>query len=215
MDTFMDIFTHKRNAQEMIQANTSAEAAELEQMKQQMAEYDRLLQDMRKVNLKTVENMEQIQTMLQESLKKIESIQESSDVHKDMEELTLQIKEQTEGLISEMKKQMEDVLPEMKKQAENILPEMKKQTDELLPEIKKQMDEAFSRSDSYMHTESVKVYRNVQAAITEELDKQTDILGKTQKECEKRQKVILPVSIITMLLVIADIAIKLMSMLIK
>ena len=171
MDKFMDKLSQKKNAQEMIQANTAADTAKMEQLQHQIAEYDTLLQDMRKVNLKITENMEQMQKVIQESLQKIEAIKESGDTQIDKEEL--------------------------------------------LTEIKKQMEEAFRQSDDFLHKENVKVYRNVQAAVAEELTKQTDVLVAKQRETAGKQKALLPVSIIVMLLVLVDIAVNLFNIVIK
>ena len=46
MDTFMDRLSHKRSSQEMIQANSAADAAKMEQLKNQITEYDTLLQEL-------------------------------------------------------------------------------------------------------------------------------------------------------------------------
>ena len=44
MDTFIDKIAQKRNAQEMIRANMTAEAVKMEQMENQMKEYDAIMQ---------------------------------------------------------------------------------------------------------------------------------------------------------------------------
>ena len=40
MDTFMDKLAQKLNAQEMIKANSAADAEEMDQLKSQLREYD-------------------------------------------------------------------------------------------------------------------------------------------------------------------------------
>lgn len=167
MDTFMDKLAQKMNAQEMIKANSAAEAAKMEQLQSQIAEYESLLQEMRKVNLKTVENAEQVKQVVQESLRKIEEIQAAADSQEDKEEL--------------------------------------------LAEMKKQLEEAFRQSNDFQHKENVKVYRNVQAAMVEELNKQTETIVAKQQESSKKQKAILPLSICIMLLIIIDIVVNLFN----
>ena len=167
MDTFMDKLAQKMNAQEMIKANSAAEAAKMEQLQSQIAEYESLLQEMRKVNLKTVENAEQVKQVVQESLQKIEEIQAAADSQEDKEEL--------------------------------------------LAEMKKQLEEAFRQSNDFQHKENVKVYRNVQAAMVEELNKQTETIVAKQQESSKKQKAILPLSICIMLLIIIDIVVNLFN----
>lgn len=167
MDTFMDKLAQKMNAQEMIKANSAAEAAKMEQLQSQITEYENLLQEMRKVNLKTVENAEQVKQVVQESLQKIEEIQVAADSKEDKEEL--------------------------------------------LAELKKQLEEAFNQSNDFLHKENVKVYRNVQAAMVEELNKQTETLVAKQQESSKKQKAVVPLSICIMLLIIIDIVVNLFN----
>lgn len=167
MDTFMDKLVQKRNAQGMIDANTAADAAKMEMLQRQVAEYELLLQEMRKVNIKTVENMEQMQRAIEASFRKIEEFQVGNDAYA--------------------------------------------ATESLLADMKKQMEESFRRSDDFFHKECVKVYRNVQASTTEELNKQTDVLTAKQQEGGKRQNMLFPVAVITMLLVAADILIHLFN----
>lgn len=183
MDTFTDRLLQKKSAQEMIQANSAADTAKMEQLQRQVTEYDTLLQDMRKVNLRATENMEQMQRVLQESLEKLEAVKEDNN--------------------------------DTQAEQEALLAEIKKQLEELVPQIKTQMEEALQRSDDFLHRENVKVYRNVQAAMTEELEKQTDILAQKQREGFDKQKPLLPISVIIMLMVIIDIIINLFNIVIK
>lgn len=163
----MDKLVQKRNAQGMIDANAAADAAKMEMLQRQVTEYELLLQEMRKVNLKTIENMEQMQKAIQASFHKIEEFQAGNDAYA-----------ATEGLLADMKTQME---------------------------------EAFKKSDDFFHKECVKVYRNVQASMTEELNKQTDALNAKQKENGKSQNMLFPISIVTLVLVAADILIHLFN----
>lgn len=232
MDTFLSKLSQKANAQELINANSAADAAKMEMMQKQMDEYDKLLQEMRKVNLKTIENMEQLQKVINESLQKIEAIQESSDIHEDMEKLLEEMKKQRdelaaakkqqEELAAETKKQQEESAAETKRQQEEFTAETKSQMDELitgikeqqenlLPEMKKQVEEVVQRSDDFLHKENVKVYRNVQAAMTEELDKQSEKMLSKQSEIAKSQKVVIPFSVVIILLILADIAVNLLN----
>lgn len=165
MDTFMDKLVHKVNAQEIIKANMAAETARMEQLQSQVEAYEALLKDMRQVNTKTVENMEQMKKVLRESISKIEGIQDADAERADLEELIAQ--------------------------------------------LKRQIEETFVRSDDFMHKESIKVYRNVQAAMIEEMGKQTELLIQKQKENSGGKYVLIFLSVITILLVITDIVIHL------
>lgn len=165
MDTFIDKLAQKRNAQEMIRANTTAETVKMEQMKKQMEVYDELLQEIRKVNLKTAENAAQVQNVLKECLEKLEKVQVAEG--------------QAGG------------------------------SEQTLEEIKKLLQDQFRQSDDFLHKENVKVYRNVQAALVEELNRQTEELKNSQAQ-NKTSKAILPISILILIGVIADIIISLL-----
>lgn len=165
MDTFIDKLAQKRNAQEMIRANTTAETLKMEQMQKQLEAYDGLMQEIRKVNLKTAENAAQVQSVLKECMDKIETIQAVDGCGGDSEQT--------------------------------------------LAQIKQLLEEQFKQSDDFLHKENVKVYRNVQAALVEELNKQTQELKDSQAQ-NKTSKAVLPISILILIGVIADIVIGLL-----
>ena len=164
MDTFIDKIAQRRNAQEMILANMTAEAAKMEQMQNQMKAYDELMQEIRRVNLKTAENLADVQGTLKEYMEKLEAMQ-----------------------------------------ADNSESEENKQA---LSQLRENLDEKFRQSDDFLHKENVKVYRNVQAAVTEELNKQTEELKKSQRE-NRGSRALLPISIVILIAVLADIAVQL------
>ena len=197
MDTFIDKLAQKRNAQEMILANMTAEAAKMEQMQNQMKAYDELMQnqmkaqdelmqEVRRVNLMTAENLSEVQDTLDEYMDKLDDIQENYS----QDDETKQALEQLKELLESNGKNEETI------QALNQLRELQ--------------EEKFRQSSDFLHKENVKVYRNVQAAVTEELDKQTEELKKSQKE-NRSSKALLPISILILLAVLVDIAIHLFS----
>lgn len=163
MDTFIDKLAQKRNAQEMIRANSAAEAAKMAQMQDQLKAYDEIMQEIRRVNLKTSENVESVRKVLSECMEKLD------------------------GLETE------------KKEAENVEQE--------IAAIKALLEERFSQSEDFMHKENVKVYRNVQAAFTEELAKQTE-----QAKGKKGKGTPLWLSVVILAAVAADIAVTLVPL---
>lgn len=167
MDTFIDKIAQKRNAQEMIRANMTAEAVKMEQMENQMKAYDELMQEIRQVNLKTAQNVTELQDVLKDCVSRLEAVQA-----------------QDEG---------EETL-----------------TGQELAQIRELLEEKFRQSDDFLHKENVKVYRNVQAAVAEELGKQTEELKKSQIE-NRGSRAVLPISILILIGVIADILIKLFA----
>lgn len=287
MDTFMDKFAQRKKAQGMIDANAAADAAKMEKLKNQVSEYELLLQEMRKVNLRTVENAGQMRKAIQTGIEKLEAFQTeneaqaekdkalseirnqmeallpviegqqhmiSEEIEKRMESVSEAIKEQKSALSEEIKKQSEENFGEVKKQQEGLFEEVRGQQKELFEEIRKQqedlseevkrqqevfsgevkkqreaileeagkrqeafseemkklLEEAFCQTEDFFHKESVKVYRNVQAAMTEELNKQTETLSALQTESGKKQKGLLPLTVVMLLLLLADIAVQLL-----
>lgn len=167
MDTFIDKLAQKKNAQEMILANMTAEAAKMDQMQNQMKAYDELMQEIRQVNLKTAENLSDVHNTLKEYLDKLDKLEAAQSNADEREE-----------------------------------------NEQSLTQLKELLEEKFRQSDDFLHRENVKVYRNVQAAVAEALEKQTEELKKSQKE-HRGSKALLPISILTLIAVLVDVAIHL------
>lgn len=160
MDTFIDKMAQKKNAQEMIRANSAAEAAKMEQMQRQLAGYDEMMQEIRRINIKTAENVDHVRDLLAQCSQKLKSI-EAEDAQAD---------------------------------------ELEKQ----LAGIKTLLEERLAQSEEFMHKENVKVYRNVQAAFTEELDK--------QNQEKKVSRAPVGLSIAILIAVAADIVVNVLSL---
>lgn len=73
MDNFMDKLSKRFNAGEMIQANGEAEARESQRMKKQIDEYEKMMQEVRRLNLKTAEMSEQVSQMLASGIEQFEA----------------------------------------------------------------------------------------------------------------------------------------------
>lgn len=67
MDTFIDKLAQKFSAQEMIKANTTAEAKENHKLREQVEAYETMLQEIKQVNLKNLESAERVSRLTQES----------------------------------------------------------------------------------------------------------------------------------------------------
>ncbi len=168
MDTFIGKLAQKRNAQEMIRANTTAEAIKMEQMQNQMEQYDKVMQEIRRVNLKTAENAVTAQDLLKECIEKTEALQQEGKTQEDREESAA--------------------------------------------ELKKMLEELFRQSDDFLHKENVKVYRNVQAALVEELNKQTEAI-KAEQNRKKSGKGPVVLMVLILIGVAADLAIHIFTFL--
>lgn len=166
MDTFIDKLSQKKNAQEMIRANSAAEAAKMAEMQNQLQSYDEVMQEIRRVNLKTSENVENVRKVLAECMEKLEG---------------LETEDKNAGIVEQE-----------------------------LAGIKALLQERFAQSEDFMHKESVKVYRNVQAAFTEELVKQTE-----QAKASRGHVTPLWLSVLILVGVIVDIAVTLIPLVLK
>lgn len=163
MDTFIDKLAQKKNAQEMIRANSAAEAAKMDQMQKQMKAYDGLMQEIRRVNIKTAENVDNVRDVLTQCMEKLEALETESG------------------------------------QAEDV--------EKQLAGIRSLLEERLAQSEEFMHRENVKVYRNVQAAFTEEFAKQAE-----QEKTAKGRGTPLWLSIVILVGVIVDIAVTLVPL---
>ena len=72
MDNFMDKLAKRFNAGEIIKANSQAEARDMKRMQERTAEYERMMQEMRRLNLKNVELTEQVQQLIQCGIEQFE-----------------------------------------------------------------------------------------------------------------------------------------------
>ena len=164
MDNFMDKLAQTFNAQELIKANSQAEAEEMKKLQLQVAEYERILQEIRRLNYKNTELSEQLSTMICENTDKIQAMKE--DERKFMATLRDITDEQTRNREADMERRELERIEKEKGAASGL---------EALTTL---LEEKFQQADDFVHKENVKVYRNVQAAMTEELRKYTES-GKT------------------------------------
>lgn len=260
MDNFMDKLAKRFNAGELIQANGEAEARENERLRQQMDEYDKVMQEIRRLNLKTIEVSEQVSQMAACSIEQIESYQapvSENDFSEDYMEEFIGLSRKVDESACETRKQMEDVSYRLEasiRQAEDSIARMEeainqlgatvsrvelgndtsqrsveaairnleltfteimqeprgkdeetlaamnaametqsvqqqesaKQIKEMIVNIRLYMDEVQKHIEDYVHKEDVKVYRNVQAVVNEQLSHKTRDLNDHMDQVEKQ-----------------------------
>ena len=196
MDNFMDKLAQRLTAQEMIKANSAADAAELERLQKQLDQYDACLQEMRKLSLKNVETTDKIGELLEESIQKIQSYQTNGE---DMALRLDALKEEFGTSGKEMKSLMEELKSSDEKFGTFI--------DGFAPS----MEGLLEKANDYVHKENVKVYRNVQAVVVEETKKQTEAMEAQQKKKDKKANIAFAFTILTFLAVAADIALNLLE----
>lgn len=207
MDNFMDKISQKLNSQEIIRANAAADAAALENLekqltlfKDQMGKYDDCLQEMRKLNLKNIESAQGVQELADKASEKLGQTAgevEAASVSR--------IKETSELSIAGINQTLNESLAkiaEIKENSDNL-----EQITENMSGLQTRLEELFKSLENFLHTDNVKVYRNVQAAMIEELEKQTSELKEEQEKSAKGNKVLLPFLVVTMMISIANLVI--------
>jgi uncharacterized coiled-coil DUF342 family protein len=160
MDNFMNKLVGKISAQDIIKANSQAEAAEAQRIKLEAENYKIQLDEIRQNN--------------EEYKKQLEDIRfQSEQMRQEAEEFRAQFQEMLDAT-NEYKEKLED-------------------------------------NDVKIHDVGVQVYRNVQAVIEKSQDRNKEEIKDIQNRLETLQvsvetknSALLPLSIITMLLVIAD-----------
>lgn len=207
MDNFMDKVAQKLGAQEMIRANAAAEAAELENMekqltvfKEQMEKYDDCLQEMRKLNLKNIESAQGVQSLAEKAGEKLDQTVgevEAASVSRIKETSDISIAGINQTLSESLAK-----IAEIKESSDNL-----EQITEKMSGLQEKQQELFRNLEDFLHTDNVKVYRNVQAAMIEELEKQTAELKEGQERAASSSKVLLPFMIVTMIVSVANLVI--------
>jgi DNA mismatch repair ATPase MutS len=164
MDNFMDKLAQKFSAQEMIKANSQAEAEEMKRLQLQVSEYEKILQEMRKLNYRNTELADKLDRMIGDNADKIQGMKE--DEQRLIAALRDLTDEQTRSREAEIGRKEEERI-EQERAAEN-----RKQTD--LAAIAELLENKFQKSDDFVHKENVKVYRNVQAVVVDEIKRSTE-----------------------------------------
>ncbi|MBO6015928.1 MAG: hypothetical protein J6P60_04995 [Lachnospiraceae bacterium] len=121
MDNFVDKLNKRFNAGDIMRANAEAEEREINRAKEQAEEYERMMQEMRRLNLKNVEVTEQVQQLIQTGIEQLESYQapEAAPVRTDAaasdsqisEALTI-MKEELQGAYAQSAKESREDLRE-------------------------------------------------------------------------------------------------------
>ncbi|MDD2972894.1 MAG: hypothetical protein PHE02_12285 [Lachnospiraceae bacterium] len=198
MDNFMDKLAQKMSASELIKANSAAEAMELRRLQEQLAEYESILQEMRKLNLKNSELTDQTRELVGIGL---------SDIRKALNEVNAE-KAQNEEDKEQERISIEEKLSKVAENLYNIQQMLADQGKE-----DKSTEELMDKIEDFVHKENVKVYRNVQAVVVDNLKTQTEELQAGNTKVEKRLSGIKPLMIATMVIVLADVVINVIQML--
>lgn len=152
MDGFMDKLTQRFGTQDVIRVNSEAEAKELEASRTAVKEYEKILSEIKRLNLKTVETNEMTAQLVQASLEKLNQYQaqpagEAKDNSEEIAAIKTTLEEENAAILDALKEQGE-----------------------------------------FIHKENVRVYRNVQVSIVDELKLQTEALATQNADLKKQVK---------------------------
>ena len=78
MDNFIDRLAQKFIAGEVIRANSAAEEREMKKLREQVAEYERCLQEMRKIQLTNTQSAQNLHDMMVENADGIRKLTQDS-----------------------------------------------------------------------------------------------------------------------------------------
>ncbi len=165
MDMFMDKLAQKLSAQEMIKANTAADTEELNRLKDQVEEYNEYLDRLKKLidesdaRLKEAADTEAVSRLAEESIGKIQAMQQE---FAGLESIQQELTERLDGINSSLSERLERLEEKLEAGNEDFV------TDKL------------DGLEESVHKECVKVYRNVQAVVTEESGKLSTASDETQ-----------------------------------
>ena len=199
----MDKLAQKVNAQEMIKANSQAEAAEMKRLQMQVAEYEKILQEMRKLNYKNAELSDKMESMIGDNAGKIEGMKE--DEHRLVTALRDLTDEQTRNREAELGKKESETL-------ERELAETEKYKNQIR-DIAELLEKKFANSDDFVHKENVKVYRNVQAVVVDETKRQAEEAQTQYQKLDKKVNRVMIFSILSMAASIISILLMIINML--
>lgn len=209
MDTFMDKLAQKLNAQEMIRANSAAEAEELGKLRNQVAEYNQCLAKLQKLLEDGEQKLEgakvdgaEINRLVEESIAKI------SDLQKDTESI-----DEMKAVLAGLKDSLDAALQEQEQSLSAKLEDQKSVVAAQLEDQNKAVVAKLDESNENVHKECVKVYRNVQAVVVEENGKQTESLTNSVAALKGKLNAVLGVSITAMILALAGVVLQVLNLL--
>lgn len=290
MDNFMDKLAKRFNAGEIIKANAQAEARDMKRMQERTAEYERMMQEMRRLNLKNVEVTEQVQQLIQCGIEQFEgygsgeellgnkidgtadTVKETAEsIREEMLSVKREISDaavktddgfyQMGGRLDEIERSVNDGLRQNQQSLYDALRTLEEKigtdssmeealakietavssgryaTEENLREMSElvcrmeeslqsmreilvatriSVEEGQKRLEEHVHKENVRVYRNVQAVITDEATKKARDIGMRLDQLEtgaKKSSGVKPLLVLTLLLALASVGIQVAQML--
>lgn len=234
MDTFMDKLASRLNAQEMIRANAAAEAKENERLHKEVEVYKQCLEKMREISQQNVTMGDDVSELVRASMDKIAQIQaesgKSEDVLVAMQDnsnaVMSSVKSSSDAVMSSVKSSSDVVVAAVKANSDSVMNAISGSSDKimemlgagndefkaaLISELVAEMKKELKVQEENVHKECVKVYRNVQAVVTDENDKQTKLIIDNQSKMKKKATAALVCGILAMSFAAAGLVVSLLD----
>lgn len=238
MDTFMDKLASRLNAQEMIRANAAAEAKENERLHKEVEVYKQCLEKMREISQQNVTMCDDVSELVRASMDKIAQIQAESGKSEDV---LVALQDNSNAVMAAVKANSDTVMASVKNNSDTVLSSvrhtMQASTDSvmnaisgssdkimemlgagndefkaaLISELVAEMKKELKVQEENVHKECVKVYRNVQAVVTDENDKQTKLIIDNQSKMKKKATAALVCGILAMSFAAAGLLVSLLD----
>ena len=154
MDMYDNNSSRKFNAEIMIRPNSEAEMRQMEELERQTRENDALIQEMRSLNARNIEVMNRVESLLGNIALPSGEDEEKALILAKLDQVMNLIREKPEGGNEAVMARLE--------------------------ELSGMVEEGTKASNDYVHSENVKVYRNVQAALKDELTKNSKAITDAQ-----------------------------------
>ena len=204
MDTLKDILSDKVNAQSIIRANEEAAKRDELRKDQRIAEYEKLVEDLKRLQFKSAEVNEQTSQLIASAIEKIEgyAFTPAVDVSKDIEPAVELIRAQGEiqGINGARLSEVSDRVSELSAKLDSLL-------------AKDEGAENRKHIEEHVHRENVRVYRNVQAVVENQTSGRANEIKDEIGSLKKQLKSVTAISVITLIAALAAAALAVMSFL--
>ena len=238
MDTFMDKLASRLNAQEMIRANAAAEAKENERLHKEVEVYRQCLEKMREISQQNATMGDDVSELVRTSMDKIAQIQAESGKSEDV---VMAMQDNSNAVMAAVKANSDTVMASVKNNSDTVISSvrhtMQASTDSvmnaisgssdkimemlgagndefkaaLISELVAEMKKELKVQEENVHKECLKVYRNVQAVVTDENDKQTKLIIDNQSKMKKKATAALVCGILAMSFAAAGLLVSLLD----
>ncbi len=167
MDGFMEKVAQNLGTEDIIRANSEAEAREFENVKSRMTEYENKVSDYET-------KVADYQSKVADYENKVTGYEDILSEIRRLNLKSVETNEMTNQLVSTSVERLEEY------RNGGAGKDLSEDIDSIKETLKDQ--------EEYIHKENVRVYRNVQASIVDELRLQTEALGVQNKVLEKKLK---------------------------